>query len=225
MTPSAHVCSDFWQCVYAYQTLITGLIALAAASVAAWVAWRQLGRMTIQSNGLVRAALQEQEQRAARRRKWLVERLKSLEDEMNAGIWQAETYKDGSINPEWAGMREQECDSLLDGIKKFRDRQLGTEIDSKVEASQAALSKLSMTLATIHRPYSSDQRDEDHSYTDEQWKEIGEQATKAEEDLSSIAGEFSETIKPIDEAFVQEITLLRTRIKKIDEHLKSTDLD
>lgn len=220
------VCISFWQCVFAYQTLITGLVALAAAGAAAWVAWRQLGRMTIQSNGLVRAALQEQLQGAVRRQRAMIEGLAKISQDIQSRIWEVETYQGQSIHPEWAASRENECDALLERMKKFRDRQLGTAvIDAKVEIAEAALSKLSMTLATIHRPVSTDQHDEDRSYTDRQWKEIEQQAAQAEEELSSVADRYSETIKPIDEAFAEEIKLLRSRIKKIDEHLKATDLD
>jgi len=130
------VCSAFWQCVFSYQTLIAGLVAVAAAAIAAWVAWRQLGKMSIQSDGLVREAFQEQVRTSVRRKKWLIDSLRSIEHDVGRRAWEVENYTGETIHPEWAASRESECDELLTRIKAFRDEQRDTAlIDAKVAST------------------------------------------------------------------------------------------
>lgn len=197
------------------------MVAVAAAAVAAWVAWRQLGRMTVQSDGLVREALQEHVRTAVRRRKWLIENLREIEVEVNRRLWEVETYGDQTIHPEWAASREQECDALLRRIKNFREEQLDiASIDTMIEGVAANLSTLSSTLNQIHRPLSMEQHDEDHSFTDDQWADIQKAAEVAEENLSSVWRVFSDAISPLDNAFAEEIGNLRARVRKIDDQVK-----
>lgn len=213
-----HVCVSVWQCVYGYQTLIAGVLAIVAAGIAAWVAWGQLRRMTVQANVVISNLVKEQVGRVARSRGWLMSRVRKFDLEVRRRLDQFDTFDNGSVNVHWAHDYSVQADQLSDELEKHREEQrLPDSVDAGVGAVLVRLRALTRALDAIHRPASTDQHDEDHSYTDEEWQKVHEDAAEAEGQVSSLAADLLSAIDAMEAAYNAELKLLRDRSQRVDK--------
>jgi hypothetical protein len=215
--------SALWCIVYNYQTLIVGVVgvaaAIAAAFYAAWPVWRQLDRMSVQTNTLFRDFLHDRIETTRRRRKWFAERLGAFSNEAARGVNHAEQFEDGAINSHWAFDQDQTAGALLNDVRRYReDWSDQIAIESGLDEVIAKLEALQDSFNAIHRPSSTDQTGEDYAFSDEEWAGVEAAGRQAEKDLSGLVGAFSESVKRLDGAFSDQLKSLRERLRQV-EHL------
>jgi len=214
---STHECAGFWQCVYAYQTLITGLLAILAGSVAALVAYAQLRRMTTQSNVMVSAQLSQQIARIDRSRGWLLGRLKKFDGEVSRRLYEFETFENDVINAHWAADYASEGGRLMTVIDQHREEtRLPLPLDAAVGDVLGRLKELADALDDIHRPASMEQHDEDHSFSDAEWQKIHDDAAVSEGRIGALAGKLRDSIVALEGSFAATLKQARERLSAID---------
>jgi hypothetical protein len=198
-----------------YQTLIAGFAAIFAAWMAALPVWRQLRAMDVQTSMVLRAFLIDQIDIARQRREWFAGRLDKFGSDTTS-----QTYCYGepvTIHPEWANEHEQEADRLLENITRFKGgRHDSSEIQHAIDEVFTRLMAVRDALDDIHRPYSMEQHDVDHSFTDEQWAAIGRKGAKSEEDIHALTTDFRDAARKLDILFETEINRLLARVGQID---------
>jgi hypothetical protein len=74
--------------VHDYQSLIAGLIAIAAAAITTRPVWLQLGRMSIQTNTMLREFLTDRLRNLTQARSWLHDNLDSFKEEVSRRIYE-----------------------------------------------------------------------------------------------------------------------------------------
>ena len=206
--------------IYDYQALIAGLLAIAAAFIAAWPVWRQLNQMRLQTNAVFREFLLDRIRSMRGRRKWFAAQFGTFEESVARRIHAMEQFGDDSIDTTWAFEKDQEAGRLLDQMRQQMGDEL--EIESVEIELQYFVEKLEIlrdTLDAIHRPYSMDRHDPDYSFSDEEWARIEAAACQAEKDLFGNANIFSDSLKRLDRAYGEELDSLRERMQLIDHLL------
>lgn len=219
--------ADVWSCLVAiknvvseYQTLIAGCIAIVAAYLTARPVWKQLTGMNIQANTLLRNYVLEQLRRVANRRTWYSERLRKFNEDTGRRIYEMDNFEKGGINPHWAADNQQRAAHLLDQILKHGETRDLSGVEGELTAVKGSLSKLIDTLDSIHRPFSMDQHDEDHCFTDQQWADLKAAGEKAEGELAGAASDLSEVSERLDEAFAAELRTYQKQLSQIQALLK-----
>lgn len=208
-----------------YQSLIAGLLAIIAAIIAAKPVWRQLDRMSIQTNAILREFLTDRIQITVRRRKWLAERLEPFTNAVLMRLYEMQESEVANVNIHWAFDKDHTASRLLDEMRRYRDdRHHSVAIRSQLDAVIEKLQILRDTFEKIHRTHSIDQVSEDYAISDEDWAAMQADGAKAETDLPRLALEFSEAVKILDVAFSRELTVLRERLGKTDDQLLHSPL-
>lgn len=100
-----------------------------------------------------------------------------------------EELEGGRINPHWAHDNQLRAAYLLEELEKHSETRDLSAVESELTAVLTNLNKLIEALDCIHRPFSTDQHDPDHSFTEEQWAELKAIGGKAERDTAGIANE------------------------------------
>lgn len=219
----ASVASALRSFIFDYQSLIAGLLALAAAVIAARPVWRQLDRMSVETNSLVREFLSDRIRITERRHKWFSERLGSFANEVLMRICEIEERQDGIVNVHWAFEQDQIASKLLSDVQLYqKKRRDPLAIESCLEVVSVKLSALQDAFDKIHRTASMDQIGEDYAISDEEWAAMVVAGQEAEKTLFNLAGELSDAVKQLDGAFEQELTSLRNRLVKAEDQLLQT---
>jgi hypothetical protein len=213
--------SDLYDFIDKYQALIAGLIAIIAAYITARPVWRQLEGVRVQTNTLFRDYVLEQLRRTANRKAWYSKRLGSFNDDVGRRIHEMDGE---AINVHWAHDTQQRAAYLLEEMEAHAETRDLSAIEEELTDIYAALNQLIETLDCIHRPYSMEQHDADHSFTDEEWAELKVAAGKAEESLSKVTGTLAQASKALDEAFVGELSTFRQQLRQVQVELKNVKL-
>lgn len=214
---NSHECTGLWQCVYAYQTLITGFLAILAGTVAALVAYGQLKRMTTQSNVMISVQLSQQIARIDRSHRWILSRLKKFDGEVSRRFYEFATFENDVINVHWAFDYAAESSRLIASIEQHREEaRLPQPIDAAIGETLMRLQDLSDALDDIHRPASMEQHDEDHSFSDDEWKKIHDNAALSESRASSLAANLSTSMGALDGSFDAILKQVRERLSAVD---------
>jgi hypothetical protein len=205
--------------LYNYQSLAAGLIALGAAYIAAAPVWRQLERMSVQTNAMFRDYLADRVRDLSRRRKWLDEQLDPFELEVGRRVYEMRELE-AHLDIQWVFQQSLITSQLIAELEKHEpERRDPAAIAVATDELMSSLDGLKKTLDAIHRPASSGQSGEDWSYTDEEWSVIKKAAESADAELDGSVSRFSRDVKRLDEAIGLQLKMLRDRIKRTDDAL------
>src|ERR1700680_3969479 len=147
---------SWYKLLYDWQTLITGVLALAAAIVAALLLWRQLKSLQVQSAMMERTTLDMRVAAIVSRRDATSQKMKSITAEFMARL---HPNDDGEgprdINTEWAFQAEQIVNGVVALLIAHQETSLDGElIDARRKVAIQQAQTLSDCLSKIHIPYS-----------------------------------------------------------------------
>jgi hypothetical protein len=207
-----------WKLLYDYQTLLTGLIAIAAAYIAARPVWLQLKQGSVQTNAGLRDFLQDRIRITERMRKWFSDHLAPLSERINSEAYMQ--VESGAINPHWAFNEEQRTATKLDEVEFYWNGTGGPRsIETDVAATIDHLTHLRETLDAIHRPASADRDDPENPIDDDSWRTVLAAGAQAEQELLHVTGSLTNAVKRLDDALAAELKTLRDRLRQTDDLL------
>ena len=211
----------FAGCVYSYQTLIAGVLAILAAYFAARPVWRQVKDTSLQTKINQRETLSNRMNEAIDR----FERVKKDMDEPLGKLMHAtwdhagEPYEiddntaynlhmtvAGKLNWYLETLRETEAHEIE--VAKARLHQVRKELEN--------------TLDAAYWPASHDQSDEDYSLTDDQWQEALEKARHAKVEAAQKAAAFSSAWRELREVQSNWVNKTRQRIGLLDNAISGS---
>ncbi len=202
-----------------YQTLIAGLIAIAAAYLTARPVWRQLDRMSVQTNTMFRAFLSDRIESLKGRRRWLAKHLDPYRSQVTQRLYEMRELEE-RLNVHWIFERAQITDSLVETLETYRsERRDAPAITAATDEIVESLTALAKDLHAIHRPASTDQSGEDYAYSDAEWAVIEQAAVTADKALDALVARFVAGVAALDEAFRAELDDLRDRMSQTDKAL------
>ncbi len=207
-----------WKLLYDWQTLITGVLALVAAIVAAWPVWRQLRSLKVQSAVMQRETLVMRITSIEARRAETRQKMRRITTEFMARL---HPYDDGEgppdINLVWAFEAEKSADEAVAMLTAHQETSLDGElIDVERKAAIRQAKKLSECLSEIHTPYSSDLEGPDWNLTKNEVARVTEDAERAERNLVDRISGAGKSADDLDAAFGTSLDQLRGRIRRID---------
>jgi hypothetical protein len=180
----------FVGCVYSYQTLIAGILAILAAYFAARPVWRQVKDTSVQT--------------MINQRETLFDRLNEAIDRFQRVGKEMDKTVSILMNATWdpAGDPVKINDNTAHGLHSTVAGKLNwyLEILRETEAHEIEVAKaqlhhvrkeLENTLATAYWPAANDQSGEDYSLTNEQWQKLLEDAEHAKTEVSQQASAFA----------------------------------
>jgi hypothetical protein len=209
-----------WRLLYDWQTLITGVMALVAAGVAAWLVWRQIRSLEVQSAVMARETLVMRVAAIESRREITHQKMSSITTEFMARL-HPYPYDHGEeppdINTEWAHGAEQITDGVVAALIAHQETSLdGESIDAKRKATIRQAEMLSDCLSKIHTPYSADLEDPDWNLTTDEITAVKEDGARAEKKLEDHISVVSKSAGDLDAAFKAGLDQLRSRIRRFD---------
>jgi hypothetical protein len=201
--------------IYDYQTLIAGLLAIAAALYAGAPVWRQLKDSNLQTRILHRetlaSLLREAEERYARVAKALDGPFSDL-DMLTSG-------QDGEpieIGEHDAFGMEQKIRGCLDWYLITLKGKESELIEKAKSDFAAAFDQLTETLNDVHWPAHNDQSGEDYAIPQDEWEAILQKSTDAKTLASSRVHEARTAFRALKTAQGQWIESLRSQIARLD---------
>lgn len=205
--------------IYDYQTLIAGMLALAAAYFAVRPVWRQLELTQTQSNGVLREMLQDRQAEVQQARAALMDKVGSkLFDLDHLLAWNADDDDEQISEPDAHG-HEQILSQSISWLRvgyHWRD-------SSKVETARAELiekiDSLLRILNEIVAPVHTDQHDEYRSISDEDWAAFLARAVAAKSEVAGSVGAARAALNKLLQEMESEAAALKERLTKVNEAL------
>jgi hypothetical protein len=202
---------------YEWQTLVTGLLALLAAYIAARPVWRQITSLQIQSEVMARETLIMRVTAIESRRDATRKKIESITHEFLRAIYPYGECADPNINTEWAFEAEKIVDTIVVALIAHQETSLDGElIDTKRSAAIEQAKELSDCLSEIHAPYSCDLHDPELNLTEEQIAAATAASPRAEGHLEECISAVRTSGAELDAAFKVTLEQLRGRIRQID---------
>jgi hypothetical protein len=208
--------AEAWKLLYDWQTLITGVMALVAAGIGAWLVWRQIRSLEVQSAVMTRETLVMRVAATESRREVTRQKMRSITAEFTARLYdEGEVPPD--INPYWAHEAEQITNGVVADLITHQETSLdGESIDAKRKAAIQQARMLSDCLSKIHIPYSADLEGPDWHLTTDEIAAVTEDGARAEKNLEDHISVVSKSADDLDGAFRAGLNQLRSRIRRID---------
>lgn len=205
------------QFIYDYQTLIAGGLALGAAYLAARPVWRQLGLTQTQSNGVLRDMLLQRQAEVQQARAALTEKVgKKLNDLDHLLAWHDEGER---ISEHDAFGFDQILSQSVSWLRlgyHWRDA-------AQVEAARTTLTDkidaLLGVLNDIHAPAHTQQHDEDHDISNEDWAEFLARGETAKGEVSQSVADARAAFNKVLEDMEAEAAVLKKRLTTLNEAL------
>jgi hypothetical protein len=186
------------------------------AGLAAWVAYGQLARMTVQSNGMISALLRDHISRLEESRAWLMPRLEEFDLDVRRRFDEFDREDGGAVNVHWAAEYEAAGDTLASDIESYREaKRLPNIVDTGLSQVLVRVKAISKALGMIHRPASEDS----DFFTGEEWKQLQHDAEKAEAGAGTLVEALLPAVKALNALFDVELKILRDRSAAVDEKL------
>jgi len=202
-----------------FQTLIAGLVAILAAIISARPVWRQLDRMAVQTDTIVREFLADRLQSLKGRRQWLRNKINPFRNEVGQRLYEMRELENG-LNIDWVFERDQLAGTLIDKLRTYQvTNRDPAAMAQGMDVLITKLEALRDSLGSIHRPHSMDQSGEDYAYTDEEWAGVKAKANAADEALDRIVSEFEAAAKSFFDVVDSEVSEMRDRVKATDDAL------
>jgi hypothetical protein len=201
--------------LYDFQTLVTGLIAVGVAIVAALPVWRQLRDTNLQTRISHRETLADLLRSALRRYQRVDE---AIADPLRRAQ-DATSDPVGEVTPidaEAAFHLESVFSHILDWYLVVLAGTEHAEIEEGKRTLKSALDALVATLGTAHWADHNDQRDEDRDLTDDEWAKVLADCARAKVDASARVGDVQRAYRALAAAQKAWVRSLRTRIARLD---------
>jgi len=201
--------------LYDFQTLLTGLLAIAAAIFAGLPVWRQLKDSNLQariSHRETLATLLGNAQRLHKRVKETLSKPLVTAADVTHGL-------DGEardIDPHDAHGLEQMFSGVLDWYLITLSGTEHADIENEKANLRGTLERLMATLNDAHWAAHNFQSDEDHNFTDEKWAEILADHQKAQTDAAARVADVQRAYRALQDAQQLWTQSLRGRIAKLD---------
>jgi hypothetical protein len=206
-----------WKLLYDWQTLATGLLALLAASIAAWPVWRQIRNQQLQSAVMAREVLLMRIAAIEARRDTTRKKLDGVTSDFMRRIYPHEWVAEPDISPEWASEAEQIVNEVLAALTANQETSFDGElIDTKRRVVIGQAKELSACLSEIHAPHSHDLDDPELNLSTEQIAAVQAAATGAEGNLEQRISAVGKSSRELDAAFEVSLERIRARIRQID---------
>lgn len=210
--------TGIWKLIYDWQTLITGVLAVIGALIAARLVWRQLRSMEIQSALMVRDTLVTRVATIETRRDTTHQKMRTITAEFMGRL---HPYDDGEgppdINPIWADEAEQITDGVVSFLAAHQETSLDGElIDAKRKVAIQQAKALSDCLNKISAPTRADLAGPELGLTEEDIAAIQEDGAHAERDLESHISAVAKGADDLDAVFETRLKQLRSRLRRID---------
>lgn len=201
--------------LYDFQTLLTGLLAIAAAVFAGLPVWRQLKDSNLQTRISHRETLAILLGNAQSLHKRVEETL-SKPLVAAADVTQGSDGDPRDIDPHDAHGLEQMLSGVLDWYLIALADTEHADIENEKENLRGTLERLVETLSDAHWAAHNFQSDEDHNFTDEQWAEILADHHKAKTDAAARVSDVQRAYRALKDAQQHWTQSLRGRIAKLD---------
>ena len=174
-----------WKLLYDWQTLITGVMALVAAGVAAWLVWRQIRSLEVQSAVMARETLVMRVAAIESMRETTRQKVSSITTEFMAPL---HPYEDGGeppdINTDWAHQAEQIANRVVAVLIAHQETSLdGEAIDAKRKATIQQVKTLSDCLCKIHTPDHADLEDTEWNLTTDENTAVNTEVAAADKHM------------------------------------------
>lgn len=205
----------FWCGVYDFQTLITGVLAIAVAITAGIPVWRQLKDTNLQTRISHRGTLAELLRDALRR----YARVDASITEPLSTASSVTTDPVGDpieLNPHDAHHLESMLNGVLDWYLVVLADTETAEIETEKKALKGALERLVTTLGEAHWADHNDQRDEDHDIPDDEWARILERCAVAKIEAAARVSETQAAYRRLRSAQERWAQTVRDQIAELD---------
>lgn len=201
-----------------WQTLIGSLLALAAAAFALIPVWRQLNRMELQTEAMLRephvARIRDAEWSLGNMNLPLLTFLRESGRDLNDFYEEQEPSIDDQAAFHWAGI-------LSDAARAFKalsDSRLDIEpIEAAKVAVIAAAEKLETALDDMTVPERMDR--EDVNATETEWAEVVKRSEDAERSVPGLCSGLWVALQHLNTQREMELNTLRLRLRAIDDRL------
>ena len=205
----------FAGCVYSYQTLIAGVLAIFAAYFAARPVWRQVKDTSLQTMINQRETISDRMNEAIDR----FQRVKNEMDETLQKLMHATWDPAGEpivINDDTAhGLHMTVAGKLNWYLEALRDTE-AHEIEVAKARLHEAREELENTLDAAYWPASHGQSDEDYSLTDKEWKEVQQEARHAKTEAAEKAAALVAAWRALREVQSNWVKKSRQKISALD---------
>jgi hypothetical protein len=206
---------SFFCFVYDFQTLITGLLAIAVGIFAGIPIWRQLRDTNLQTRISHRETLATLLRDALRRYEKVDQ---SLREPLSVAV--RVTYgPDGEpieINPHDAHYLEQAFHDALDWYLIVLAGTEHADIEDCKAELKASLGQLSNTLGDAHWADHNEQQDEDHDIPDDEWAKILARSAEAKIEAADRVNDVQTAYGALQAAQQAWVRSLRAQIAKLD---------
>ncbi|WP_108836704.1 hypothetical protein [Tateyamaria sp. Alg231-49] len=206
----------FAGCVYSYQTLIAGVLAILAAYFAARPVWKQVKDTSLQTMINQRETISERVNEAIDR----FQRVKNEMDETLQALMHATWDPAGepiAIDDNTAyGLHMSVAGKLNWYLETLRDTE-AHEIEVAKARLREAREELGNTLDTAYWPASHSQSDEDYSFTDQEWEDVQEKARHAKSEAADKASTFASSWRALVEVQSDWVKKSRQKISALDD--------
>lgn len=200
-----------------WQTLIGSFIALVAAWIAVRPVWRQLNRMEIQTDAMVRDAAVAR----IRDAEWSLDHMGTpIRNFLDQATNDLEPYEDEEIeisaesSHNWAGTLGVARTTFLEMAATRLDI---ASLEKRKEELGAAAERLISTLYAISAPVTVDP--EEHGLDEGDIAKLEEDAVAAQSATPELMTLLRRALSAMDDERKQEIALLRKRLRAIDDRL------
>lgn len=206
--------------IYHFQTLLTGLAAIAVAIIAGIPVWRALRDTNLQTRISHRETLANLLRDSLRRYKKVDD---SIRDPLSTA---ADLTIDPIGEPIEIGTQDAfHIENMLQGVLDWYLVILKDTEHSEIEGRKAELKvALDRAVATLHDAHWADhneQHDEDHDIPDEEWAEIEVGCAQAKIDASARIREVGIAYRALQEAQQKWVQSLRAQIVRLDLQIAS----
>lgn len=204
------------QVIYDYQTLITGGAALLAAYFAGRPVYRQLDLMRIQSDAVLREMLLDRQTDLTQANAALATNLGKPLNALGTAVY----WDEGEgLDEEQAFYHDQNLSVPLTWLKHDYAWRDNPKAEAKRTELVTALARLIDTLDDVHRPAHTEQVDEDHNISDDDWAKFLARGEEAKGEIEARLAETQDALSATRGEIDAELTAIRLRLTKLDRTL------
>jgi hypothetical protein len=203
--------------LYDYQTLIAGIGAIAAAYFAAKPVWKQLELTQTQASGVLRDMLSQRRTEVRQAKAALTERVgQKLLDLDHLLGWQDEDEK---LSEHDAFGQDQILSDSVRWLRLGYHWRDSSQVEGAREMLIEKIDALLGVLNDIHAPAHTDQHDEDHSISDEDWAAFLARGEAAKDEVYKSVGDARDAYRRLLEDMDAEAAVLQKRLTQVNEAL------
>ena len=208
------------QFLYDWQTLIGGVLALAAAIGAFIPVYKQLGLMRAQNEAIVRDKIGDMIVNLDSQAVAVTSITSKPLSDIHSALHHFETYGPGYIPAEWANEQLSSLDKVESMLKALFAKSHDVEA---IEACKLelldALSALVSVLWDVFAVENADRFPEEYNWTDEERAAAVARSNEAEGEVQGIASRSSRAVIALSQAFEAQRASLVHRLRVIDDAL------